>query len=57
MSPPRVYWRCLENSNVELVEEMVAMLQVRRSFEAAQKMLSTYDQLLNRAANELGSLS
>jgi len=47
----------LENSNVELVEEMVAMLQVRRSFEAAQKMLSTYDQLLNRAANELGSLS
>ncbi|MFY9412590.1 MAG: flagellar hook-basal body complex protein [Dethiobacteria bacterium] len=54
---PRVYWRCLENSNVELVEEMVAMLQVRRSFEAAQKMLSTYDQLLNRAANELGSLS
>lgn len=54
---PRLYWRCLENSNVELTKEMVAMLQVRRSFEAAQKMLSSYDQLLNRAANELGSLS
>lgn len=55
--PSRVYWRCLENSNVELTDEMVALLQVRRSFEAAQKMLSTHDQLLERAANELGSLS
>lgn len=53
---PRVYWRCLENSNVELTGEMVAMLQVRRSFEASQKVLSSYDQLLSRAANELGSL-
>lgn len=52
-----VYWRCLESSNVELTDEMVALLQVRRSFEAAQKMLSTHDQLLERAANELGSLS
>lgn len=54
---PRLYWRCLENSNVELTEEMVALLQVRRSFEAAQKMLSSYDQLLGRAANELGTLN
>ncbi|NLA27316.1 MAG: flagellar hook-basal body protein [Firmicutes bacterium] len=54
---PRLYWRCLESSNVELTAEMVAMLQVRRAFETSQKMLSSYDQLLSRAANELGSLN
>lgn len=52
-----VYWRCLESSNVDLTREMVSMLQVRRSFEAAQKIMTSYDQLLNRAANELGALS
>jgi len=52
-----LYWRCLENSNVDLTREMVSMLQVRRSFEAAQKIMASYDQLLNRAANELGALS
>ena len=54
---PRLYWRSLEGSNVELTGEMVALIQVRRSFEASQKMLSSYDQLLNRAANVLGALN
>lgn len=54
---PRLYWRCLESSNTDLTREMAALLQVKRSFEAAQKMLSCYDQLLDRSANELGSLS
>ncbi|HHX86920.1 MAG TPA: flagellar biosynthesis protein FlgG, partial [Firmicutes bacterium] len=52
-----LYWRCLENSNVDLTREMLSMLQVRRSFEAAQKIITSYDQLLNRAVNELGTLS
>lgn len=54
---PRLYWRCLESSNADLTREMAAMLQVRRSFEAAQKILSCYDQLLNHSANGLGTLS
>ncbi|NMA91939.1 MAG: flagellar hook-basal body protein [Firmicutes bacterium] len=52
-----VYWRYLENSNVDLTREMVLMLQTRRSYEAAQKVMVSYEQLLSRAANELGALS
>ena len=37
--------------------EMVLMLQTRRSYEAAQKVMVSYEQLLSRAANELGALS
>lgn len=53
----KIYWRCLEDSNVDLTREMVSLLEVRRNYEAAQKMMTTYDQLLSRAANDLGALS
>lgn len=45
----------LEGSNVSLIREMTALMQVRRTYEAAQKIMITYDQLLDKAANELGS--
>ena len=45
----------LENSNVSLAREMVSLMVVRRTYEAAQKMMITYDQLLDKACNELGS--
>ncbi|MGI6307375.1 MAG: flagellar hook-basal body protein [Dethiobacteria bacterium] len=46
----------LEESNADLLRQMTALLKVRRSYEAAQKTSQTYDRLLSRAANELGSL-
>jgi len=46
----------LESANTDLAREMTAMIQVRRSYEAAQKVMLTYDSMLNKAANELGSL-
>jgi flagellar basal-body rod protein FlgF len=45
----------LEGSNVSLIREMTALMTVRRTYEAAQKMMITYDQLLSKAANDLGS--
>ena len=45
----------LEGSNVDLSREMANVMIVRRSYEAAQKIMITYDQLLDKAANELGS--
>jgi flagellar basal-body rod protein FlgF len=45
----------LEGSNVSLIREMTALMTVRRSYEAAQKIMITYDQLLDKAANSLGS--
>ncbi len=45
----------LEGSNVSLTREMTALMAVRRTYEAAQKIMITYDQILDKAANELGS--
>jgi len=45
----------LEGSNVSLIREMTALMAVRRTYEAAQKIMITYDQILDKAANELGS--
>lgn len=45
----------LEGSNANLAKEMTDIMKVRRSYEAAQKIMITYDQILDRAANELGA--
>ena len=45
----------LEGSNVSLAREMTSLMLVRRAYKAAQKMMITYDQLLDKAASELGS--
>ncbi len=45
----------LEGSNANLAREMTSLMKVRRSYEAAQKIMITYDQLLDRVANEVGS--
>ena len=46
----------LEGSNTDLAREMAAMIQVRRSYEAAQKAMITYDSMLQKAANDLAVL-
>ena len=46
----------LEGSNVNSIREMVSMINVMRSYEANQKILSTHDQTLGKAVNEVGSL-
>lgn len=46
----------LENSNVDLPRQVVGLMEVRRRYESAQKVVQAYDQLLSHAANELGIL-
>ena len=46
----------LELSNVNAIEEMVAMLTVFRYFEADQKVLHTQDDILGKAANDIGKV-
>ena len=43
--------------NVNIVEEMVDMIAVMRSYEANQKILQAHDELLEKSVNQLGSLS
>lgn len=46
----------IEKSNVNIVNEMVNMMTVMRSFETNQKMVQIIDETLNKAANEVGSV-
>lgn len=46
----------IEGSNVNSVKSMVEMITVLRSYEANQKVIHTHDELLQKAANEIGRL-
>jgi flagellar basal-body rod protein FlgG len=48
--------KTLEKSNVNIVNEMVNMMTVMRSFETTQKVVQTMDETLSKAANEIGSV-
>jgi len=47
----------LENSNVSTIESMVKMISAQRSYEANQKVITSEDQLLGKAVNEVGRTS
>ena len=46
----------IEQSNVNIVKEMVDMIDVMRSYEANQKILQSEDSTLDKAVNEVGTL-
>lgn len=46
-----------EQSNVQVVKEMVDMITVTRAYEANQKIIRSYDSMLDRAVNEVGKIS
>jgi flagellar basal-body rod protein FlgF len=43
----------LEGANVNVVQEMVEMIEVNRTYEANQKMIQTHDALLGRLINDV----
>lgn len=46
-----------EQSNVNVITEMVTMITVTRAFEAGQKMIQTEDSLLEKSVNSIGGVS
>jgi len=46
----------IEQSNVNVVREMVDMISVTRAYEASQKALQAQDSTLDKAVNELGRI-
>ena len=50
----RVRQGYLENSNVQSASEMVRLIETLRHFEANQKVIQGYDQMLERAIRALG---
>ncbi len=53
---PPIVWRTLERSNVDMVEEMVSMMTSQRALQSAAQVLKMYDQLLSKAATDVGRL-
>lgn len=45
-----------EQSNVNVVSEMVDMITITRAYEANQKVIRSYDSMLNAAVNQVGRL-
>jgi flagellar basal-body rod protein FlgG len=50
----RVRQGFLESSNVNSTQEMVRMIETMRHFEAGQKVIQAYDDMLGRAFTKLG---
>jgi flagellar basal-body rod protein FlgF len=46
----------LEQSNVKIADQMTAMIQISREYEANQRVLSMNNATLDKAVNRLGSL-
>ncbi len=56
-SGTRVKQGYLETSNVNVVEEMVAMISCLRAYEAGQRAIASADSILGKAVNEVGRLA
>ena len=46
----------VERSNVNMVQEMVAMMTTQRALQSAAQITQIYDQVITRATTELGRL-
>jgi len=55
-NPYRVMQGFLENSNVDIGREMVDMLQIFRTYETNQRMLTMIDESVGKAVTEIGRL-
>ena len=51
-----VYSGYLEMANMSIVTEMVNMIAIQRHYESNQKVITTYDETLDIAVNQLGKL-
>ena len=45
-----------EQSNVNVVSEMVNMIAITRAYEANQKIIKTVDTMLDKSVNSVGKL-
>ena len=51
-----VYWQSLERSNVDMVQEMTAMMSSQRALQSAAQVLKMYDQVMAQATGDVGRM-
>ncbi len=55
-SKPDVIQGALERSNVNIIEEMVAMINLMRTYESEQKVIQAHNETLGKLINEMANL-
>jgi len=53
----RLYWGYVERSNVDLIQQMTQMITCERAYQSAAQISKMYDQLMGRAASDVGRLA
>ena len=53
---PDIRGKTLERSNINSMDEMVAMITSQRALQSASQILKMYDMIMSKAANEIGRL-
>lgn len=51
-----ILWKTLEGSNVDMLEEMTAMMSAQRALQSAAQVLKMYDQVMGKAVSDVGRL-
>lgn len=46
----------LEMSNVNVIDQMAQLISVMRAYEANQRIIQSYDEILSKAVNQVGSI-
>lgn len=46
----------LEMSNVNVIDEMAQLISVMRAYEANQRIIQSYDEILSKAVNQVGNI-
>lgn len=51
-----ILWKSLESSNVDMIEEMTAMMSSQRALQSAAQVLKMYDQIMSKSSTEVGRM-
>ena len=51
---PTLMWKCVERSNVEMIDAMTEMMTSQRALQGAAQVVKMYDGLLTKATSDLG---
>lgn len=53
---PRISWKCVEESNVDMLQEMSLMLTAQRALQSGAQVLKLYDEVLTKASNQIARM-
>lgn len=51
-----IIWKSIEKSNVDMVDEMTAMMSSQRALQSAAQVLKMYDSIMSKSASDVGRL-